>query len=310
MADKITKFEDYRKKEPGDTTDIDIQIEDPYNFFNAEEREEYFRERQKEQQKELRQKEQENRPQPAQPVKPAQKPAQNQVQNNNPNYNQNYAQNYTQNNNQSYGPNYNQGYGQYNGQYMNQNAQYNGQNGYQYNDQYGNQYNGQYDNQYNNQYADQYNNQYNGQYDADYDDDDYGDYQDDYYQDEEPARGGFNPEHLVRIASIITGLIILICIAFIVKVKVVDKVLAPDPDEQETVVTAIPAGFVEKNDTVTVSGASSLNLRSGPGTDSAIMGKVDEGTQLKRIAVAEDGSWALVEYEGQQVYASMKYLKE
>ena len=49
MADKITNFEDYKKKgNVEDTTDIDIQIEDPYNFFNEQEREEYFQERQKE----------------------------------------------------------------------------------------------------------------------------------------------------------------------------------------------------------------------------------------------------------------------
>ena len=53
MADKITNFEDYKKKgNVEDTTDIDIQIEDPYNFFNEQEREEYFQERQKELSKE------------------------------------------------------------------------------------------------------------------------------------------------------------------------------------------------------------------------------------------------------------------
>ena len=29
---------------------------------------------------------------------------------------------------------------------------------------------------------------------------------------------------------------------------------------------------------------------------------------MKRIAVSEDGKWALVEYNGTWVYASMKYL--
>ena len=50
MADKITNFEDYKKRDNAE--DIDIQIEDPYNFFNEQEREEYFQERQKELQKE------------------------------------------------------------------------------------------------------------------------------------------------------------------------------------------------------------------------------------------------------------------
>ncbi|SDA72258.1 SH3 domain-containing protein [Butyrivibrio sp. INlla18] len=215
MADKITNFSDYKKREPekkeevkkdlSETTEINnIEIVDPYNFFNAEEREEYFKERQKES---------------------LEDPEDDYVEED---------------------------------------------------------------------------------YEEEYDEEDYEDAEED---EEDEERGGITPELLVRIASIITGVFILVMIAFAVKVKVFDKYLN-DPDEQQTEVTALPTGFVEKNDTVTVSGASSLNLRSGPSTDSAKIGTVDEGTQLKRIAVAEDGSWALVEYEGQQVYASMKYLKE
>ena len=217
MADKIANFSDYKKRESekneevkkdlSETTEINnIEIVDPYNFFNAEEREEYFKERQKESLEEPRREERREDPE------------------------------------------------------------------------------------------------------VEYDEEDYEEeYDEEDGEDEE--RGGITPELLVRIASIITGVFILAMIAFTVKVKVIDKYLN-DPDEQQTEVTALPSGFVEKNDTVTVSGASSLNLRSGPSTDSAKVGTVDEGTQLKRIAVAEDGSWALVEYEGQQVYASMKYLKE
>lgn len=217
MADKIANFSDYKKRESekneevkkdlSETTEINnIEIVDPYNFFNAEEREEYFKERQKESLEEPRREERREDPE------------------------------------------------------------------------------------------DEYDEE---DYEEEYDEED----------GEDEERGGITPELLVRIASIITGVFILAMIAFTVKVKVIDKYLN-DPDEQQTEVTALPSGFVEKNDTVTVSGASSLNLRSGPSTDSAKVGTVDEGTQLKRIAVAEDGSWALVEYEGQQVYASMKYLKE
>ena len=217
MADKIANFSDYKKRESekneevkkdlSETTEINnIEIVDPYNFFNAEEREEYFKERQKESLEEPRREERCEDPE------------------------------------------------------------------------------------------DEYDEE---DYEEEYDEED----------GEDEERGGITPELLVRIASIITGVFILAMIAFTVKVKVIDKYLN-DPDEQQTEVTALPSGFVEKNDTVTVSGASSLNLRSGPSTDSAKVGTVDEGTQLKRIAVAEDGSWALVEYEGQQVYASMKYLKE
>ena len=224
MADKIANFSDYKKRESekneevkkdlSETTEINnIEIVDPYNFFNAEEREEYFKERQKESLEEPRREERCEDPE------------------------------------------------------------------------------------------DEYDEE---DYEEEYDEEDY---EDDEEDGEDEERGGITPELLVRIASIITGVFILAMIAFAVKVKVIDKYLN-DPDEQQTEVTALPSGFVEKNDMVTVTGASSLNLRSGPSTDSAKVGTVDEGTQLKRIAVAEDGSWALVEYEGQQVYASMKYLKE
>jgi uncharacterized protein YgiM (DUF1202 family) len=143
--------------------------------------------------------------------------------------------------------------------------------------------------------------------DDEYDEEEYDDEE---YSDEEESGRGVNMELVVRIASIITGIVILLFIAMVVKTKVFDRYLAKDPDEVQTVVSAVPAGFTEKNDTVVVSGASSLNLRSGPDTSSTIITAVNEGTELKRIALAEDGHWALVEYEGQQVYASMKYLKE
>ena len=140
--------------------------------------------------------------------------------------------------------------------------------------------------------------------DADYDED-YGDEE----YDDEPRRGA-NMELVVRISSIITGIVILLLLGMLAKVKIFDKYMAPDPDEAKSVQVAIPAGFTEKNDTVVVSGASSLNIRLGPDTNSAVIGQAAEGTELKRIAVGDDGHWALVEFEGQQLYASMKYLKE
>ena len=243
MADKITNFSDYKKREPekkeevkkdlSETTEINnIEIVDPYNFFNAEEREEYFKERQKESLEETKK---EHHKEDARSEEPRREEPRREERREDPE----------------------------------------------------------------DDYVEE-------DYEEEYDEEDYEDAEED---EEDEERGGITPELLVRIASIITGVFILVMIAFAVKVKVFDKYLN-DPDEQQTEVTALPTGFVEKNDTVTVSGASSLNLRSGPSTDSAKIGTVDEGTQLKRIAVAEDGSWALVEYEGQQVYASMKYLKE
>ena len=52
MSDKITRFEDYRNKavkpEPVSQDTMNIEIEDPYQFLNAEEREEYILQRRKE----------------------------------------------------------------------------------------------------------------------------------------------------------------------------------------------------------------------------------------------------------------------
>ena len=153
--------------------------------------------------------------------------------------------------------------------------------------------------------------QYEPEDDQDYDEEYDGDEE---YYEEEGDDADASMKLVVRVASIITGVVILVFIAMLLKVKVYDRYLAPDPDEAPaaSVAVAIPAGFVEKNDTVVVTGASTLNIRSVPSSASSetVVGMVPEGDELKRIAVSEDGSWALVEVDGQQVYASMKYLKE
>ena len=225
MADKITNFEDYKKR--GNGEDIDIEIEDPYDFFNEQEREEYFKERQKEQS--------ENRQRSTDAGK----------------------------------------------------EQLEGMS----------------------RKADEEKDFYDDCDDNEDIDEEYEDYEEDYEEEEE--KGGFPIELFVRISSIISGILILSCIAIVVKVKIFDKYFAPDPDEETVVVSAIPAGFTEKNDTVTVT-AENLNLRSTPSSESkdTIVTAVSKGTQLKRVAVSSDGSWALVEYEGNQLYASMKYLSE
>ncbi len=130
--------------------------------------------------------------------------------------------------------------------------------------------------------------------------------------EEEEQEGGINMELVVRIASILTGIIILAFIGMLVKTKIYDPYMAPDPDEAAVVTVALPEGYTEKNDTVVVSGASSLNLRSVPSTESkeTVVATVSEGTELTRVAVSDEGSWALVEYNGQQLYGAMKYLKE
>lgn len=235
MADKITNFEDYKKRD--NTEEIDIQIEDPYNFFNEQEREEYFQERQKElmEKTPVHEEEDTSHAEPEsdrestvgkRPRKKHEEPAE--------------------------------------------------------------------------------------EYDEPYDDgEDYGDEEADEDEEQEEASGGFPIETFIRISSVITGIVILIFLALFAKVKIYDRYFAKDPDEAATVAQAIPAGFVEKNDTVVVT-AQSLNLRTVPSSesDSTVVTAVALGTELKRIAVNNEGTWALVEYNGTQVYASMKYLKE
>ena len=243
MSDKIASFEDYKNKavtpEPVSQDTMNIEIEDPYQFLSAEEREEYIRQRQKEQgesaPKEHVRDQEEERPRQerrkANP-EPRRRPARE---------------------------------------------------------------------------------QYEPEDDQDYDEEYDGD--EEYYEeDEDGDDGDATMKLVVRIGSIITGIVILAFIVMALKVKVYDRYFAPDPDEAPAgnVAVAIPAGFVEKNDTVVVTGASSLNIRSVPSSASSetVVGMVPEGDELKRMAVSEDGSWALVEFDGQQVYASMKYLKE
>ena len=50
----------------------------------------------------------------------------------------------------------------------------------------------------------------------------------------------------------------------------------------------------------------SLNVRSGPGTEYGKVGSVPKGARVK--VLLEDYSWAFIDYNGLQGYASMKYL--
>lgn len=127
---------------------------------------------------------------------------------------------------------------------------------------------------------------------------------------EDADEGGINMDLVVRVASILTGIVILVFIVGLVKVKILDRIMTPDPDEVQTVVLAIPEGFTETGDTVVVT-AEALNLRSVPSTESdeTIIVNVPKGTEMKRIAISDDGKWALLEYSGQQVYGYMKYME-
>ncbi len=130
----------------------------------------------------------------------------------------------------------------------------------------------------------------------------------DWYDEDDDRKGGINPYIVVRIASIVTGIVILVLIALIFKAKVIDSVIGNDPDKEETVAIGEVEGYTETNDTVVTT--VQLNLRSTPSTesDSFIVTQVPAGTELNRVAVEDSGGWAQVEYEGQRLYCAMKYL--
>ena len=231
MADKIANFEDYKKRDNVEDTDVDIQIEDPYNFFNEQEREEYFQERQKELARE-------------------EKAANKSEELHQEEKNKNEAPEHSRPARHRDDPE-------------------------------------------------------DTEYDEDYEDEEY-----DEDEDDNELSSGFPIELFIRISSIITGIIILLFLAIVAKVKIYDRYLAPDPDEAAQTVVALPSGYTEKNDTVVVT-AESLNLRSVDNSESnsTVVTSVSKGTELKRIAVNEAGTWALVEYDNNRLYASMKYLQ-
>ncbi len=126
---------------------------------------------------------------------------------------------------------------------------------------------------------------------------------------DEDGDGGVNPYVIVRIASALTGIFILIILGMLFKVKIYDNYLKPDPDEiTGEVATGQMAGYTVTNDKVTTT--AELNLRNTPSTasDDFIVLKVPAGTVLDRLAVSDDGTWAQVEYDDKVLYCVMKYL--
>lgn len=256
MSDKITNFEDYKNKavtpEPVSQDTMNIEIEDPYLFLNAEEREEYILQRRRELGEDA-------------PKEPSKEPVEDRPFKEHPVEERKEERREHREERRQRDPEPKRRPPR---------------------------------ERYESEEEPDYDEEYDG--DEDYDDDD--------------TEGGINMNLVVRVASILTGIVILAIVAMALKVKVYDRYFAPDPDEApvSAAAPALPAGFVEKNDTVVVTGASTLNIRSVPSAESkeTVVGVVPEGDELKRIAVSEDGNWALVEVDGQQVYASMKYLKE
>jgi len=131
---------------------------------------------------------------------------------------------------------------------------------------------------------------------------------DDWFDEDDSKSTGINPYLVVRIASIATGIIILLLLGIIFKEKVLDNIFGKDPDEVKTVSVGEVEGYSAMDDTVVTT--VQLNLRSTPSTasDSFIVTNVPAGTELKRVALSDNGDWAQVEYEGQRLYCAMKYL--
>ncbi len=129
---------------------------------------------------------------------------------------------------------------------------------------------------------------------------------DDDYDDE---GNEFLPLLIVRISSIITGVIILVLIGMILKNKVYDSYFAPEPDEETTTETVVGelAGYTKTGDKIVTT--ADLNLRNTPSTasDDFIVVQVPQGTVLDRVAVSDDGEWAQVQYEDQLLFCVMKY---
>ena len=63
---------------------------------------------------------------------------------------------------------------------------------------------------------------------------------------------------------------------------------------------------MEERSEIVYVNASSLNIRTEPGSDSQIIGRAGRGSELKRTGYSQ--SWSRVEYQGQVCYAASQYL--
>ena len=65
--------------------------------------------------------------------------------------------------------------------------------------------------------------------------------------------------------------------------------------------------YKEVDETVYVTGASSLNVRKGPGTSYDKIGTLSEGASIKRVGIGDNG-WSKIIYDGKEAYVSSNYL--
>lgn len=55
--------------------------------------------------------------------------------------------------------------------------------------------------------------------------------------------------------------------------------------------------------------SGNLNVRSGPGTNSKVVGSLERGSEVKVVGYDESGKWAKVNIDGKEYYVSKDYLK-
>ena len=132
-------------------------------------------------------------------------------------------------------------------------------------------------------------------------------------------------ERIVRIASIVTGTLILIALLVIgasyVKSYFDDRAeedqiaadadgsVLPEEEEDGGGASALPEGFTAMNDTVKTT--TDLRLRSTPDSsvDNNIVTTATKGSELKRTGINDAIGWSQVNYNGQTLYCASKYLE-
>ena len=81
-----------------------------------------------------------------------------------------------------------------------------------------------------------------------------------------------------------------------------------DKKEEKAEETAEEKAEEEKPEEISVFTTDSVNVRSGPSTDTEIVGKLLAGASVKKTGDEED--WSIVEYEGKKAYIKSEYLTE
>lgn len=78
------------------------------------------------------------------------------------------------------------------------------------------------------------------------------------------------------------------------------ELLPPDEPAPELEVTPTPSVTPTPEGVVITIRNERQNVRSGPGMDYAVLGQATSGQQFTPIGVSEDGTWVVINYQGQQ----------